>query len=129
VARARGPVMRFAKLHVEVQDRAAVTRFGGLMLVEQFCGASVSLRSSTSAWMSSSCTCRTTTPNTCSLNLYAGGSQRGAARATMATAFLSEPPRRTRHAVAVGPKSENLLPRPSRARTTCRACAPENQGE
>jgi hypothetical protein len=32
-----GPVMRKPKLHVEAQTRGMVTRFGGLLLVEQFC--------------------------------------------------------------------------------------------
>lgn len=32
-----GPVMRMPKLHVETEERATVTRFGGLALVEQFC--------------------------------------------------------------------------------------------
>jgi hypothetical protein len=32
-----GPVLRMPKLHVETEERATVTRFGGLALVEQFC--------------------------------------------------------------------------------------------
>ncbi len=32
-----GPVMRMPKLHVETEERATVTRFGGLGLPEQFC--------------------------------------------------------------------------------------------
>ncbi|MDA1082804.1 MAG: IS1380 family transposase [Gemmatimonadetes bacterium] len=32
-----GPVMRMPKLHVETEERATVTRFGGLALAEQFC--------------------------------------------------------------------------------------------
>jgi len=31
------PVLRMGKLHVETEDRATVTRFGGLVLAEQFC--------------------------------------------------------------------------------------------
>lgn len=32
-----GPVLRMRRLHVETEDRATVTRFGGLVLAEQFC--------------------------------------------------------------------------------------------
>ncbi len=32
-----GPVLRMPKLHVETEERATVTRFGGLVLAEQFC--------------------------------------------------------------------------------------------
>ncbi len=32
-----GPVLRMRRLHLETEDRATVTRFGGLALAEQFC--------------------------------------------------------------------------------------------